>query len=672
MKDNWHWERIRQVHLDFHIPEFPREALTAWDAKALVSELVRAKVNVVAMFAKCHFGNAYYDTKVGHKHSALTGDYLKEVIEEAHAHDIKVIAYYSLGTDEWIVKRNPDWYQVDENGHIRDGNGTVWHRPCMNSPYREELVLPQIREIVGSYDADGLFLDIPYIQHHRCFCRYCKRKFKELYGRELEPSLLEKEAAAVTEFARTSAIRCLQEIRRLAKSLKPDIKIAVNCAWKMGEPEEVNETADIGVWESQPAAGSYLYNSFKARWSRHQRAPSQIMTVRFTEGWGLLTCKTAEQLKYEAACIMANGGIVNIGDQAMQDGSLQKGAYDVLAEVFSFVEERERFAVGAESVKHIALICSYTANRYWDKGDFASLGAAKILTEGHRQFDIFYNDSFPDLSGYRVVVLPETVRLSAASVERLESFVRSGGLLLAAGRAAFQGGGAAFGLGPMLGLEFVEFSPYRCAYLAEQAELWRGLPSIPQLLDGPILKTVSAGAQTLSGLLWPSGESVPPRAFRHDLPPPGPASGHPGISSHAFGDGRALYVAAEIFSQYWNTGHHWLKRIVNNLLDLYDRAPPFTLSAPATVEAVLTRKDGKRFLHLINFQATHTGNRETSLYDPIEAITPVRDLRVSVRAEGLKRVVLRPSGAELPFTTTGDYAEFTVPSVHVYEIGELE
>jgi hypothetical protein len=32
MSETWPRERIRQVHLDFHIPEFPREALSAWNA----------------------------------------------------------------------------------------------------------------------------------------------------------------------------------------------------------------------------------------------------------------------------------------------------------------------------------------------------------------------------------------------------------------------------------------------------------------------------------------------------------------------------------------------------------------------------------------------------------------------------------------------------------------
>jgi hypothetical protein len=628
------------------------------------------------MFAKCHFGNSYYDTKVGHKHLALSGDFLREVLDRAHASDIKIIAYYSLGTDEWILKRNPDWYQVDEAGAIRDGNGTVWHRPCINSPYREELVLPQVREIVSGYDVDGLFLDIPYIQNHRCFCRYCKRKFKEEFGRELEPTLLKPEPDLVRFFARDSAIRCLKEIRDLAKSIRPDIQIIVNGAWKMGEPLSMNETADIGVWESQPSSGSYLYHSFKARWSRLQESPSQIMTVRFTEGWGLLTCKTAEQLKYEAATIMANGGIVNIGDQANQDGSLQSSVYDVLADVFSFVEEREAYAVLAESVKHIALICNYTDNRYWDKGDFASLGAAKMLIEGHRQFDIYYNDWFGDLEGYRAVVLPETVRLSEESIHKIEDFARQGGVVLATGKAGFAGHGRNFKLSNLLGIDFIEFSPYRCAHFAENPELWKSIAYIPQLIDGPILKIKPRSAETLSRLLWPSGESVPPRAFRHELPPAGPDSFLPGISVNRYGNGLGIYIAAELFSQYWNTNHFWLRRIFDNIVGLYVLNHPILIDAPPTLEAVLTRKAGKLHLHLVNFQAGHSGNRETSLYEPIEVINPAVNIEVKVRKDifnggNLEKAILRPEGKDLLLTQEKEMVCFTVPIVHIYEIVEM-
>lgn len=86
------------------------------------------------------------------------------------------------------------------------------------------------------------------------------------------------------------------------------------------------------------------------------------------------------------------------------------------------------------------MIANNTSNRYWDKGDTATLGAVKMLVEGHQQFDIFYNDHFKDLSPYSVVVLPETVQLSDESARKIKEFVDNGGLLMAAGQATLSKG----------------------------------------------------------------------------------------------------------------------------------------------------------------------------------------------------------------------------------------
>lgn len=173
---------MRQVHVDFHMPEFPKEAIKNFNAQDFVAQLVKAKVNLAAVFCKCHFGNSFYDTKIGHKHAGLKEDFFGEILEEAHKYDIKVLAYYSLGTDEYAVKHNPDWYQVDENGKVRDGNGTVWHRPCMNSPYREELVIPQIKEITGHDDIDGLFKILNSSEDRSPHCLDCEQHIQSLLG----------------------------------------------------------------------------------------------------------------------------------------------------------------------------------------------------------------------------------------------------------------------------------------------------------------------------------------------------------------------------------------------------------------------------------------------------------------------------------------------------------
>lgn len=667
MNGEWLENMHRGIHLDFHMPEFPREAIKNFDAKAHVKELKRIDTEVVAVFTKCHFGNSFYNTKVGHKHSGLEKDYFGEVLEECHKQNIKVLAYYSLGTDEFAVKHNPDWYQVDESGYKRDGNGTVWQMPCINSPYREELVIPQIKEIVNNYNIDGLYIDIPYIENHICFCRSCKRKFKLENGTELNEELYKNNRDSIIEFGMKSAAKCLSEIRETVKESK-DIPIIINGAWKMGEPEIVNLNSDIGAWESQPANGSYLYSSIKSRYARSLNRPMFIQTVRFTEGWGLMSSKTVEQLKYEAATIMANGGNVNIGDQVMPDGTLQKGAYDILEEVFKFIKERERFTLQTKSLPHIALIADYTSKRYWDDGEYSTLGASKMLIEGHQQFDIYYNNNFKEISNYKIVILTETVKLNADSLQTIQEFVRKGGLLIASQNAILNFDKNT--VEELFGLQLLEYSTYSFAYMTMNKDLWRSNASIPQLVDGDFMKLYSKSAEILSNIQWPCGESIPPKAFRHPMPPPGEESSYPAISINNFGKGKVLFFSGPIFRSYWNTNHFWIKNIFNNSIDLYDNKKPYYIEAPPNIEVTMTENNNKKYLHLINYQASHTGNRKKTLYDPIEQINPIHDLKIKLKGK-IDKVILQPDNIDLSFQNVNEYNEIVIPKIHIYSILEI-
>ena len=670
--DQWFRDKIRQVHIDFHMPEFPRDAINNFNAREFVAEFVRAKANVIGVFTKCHFGNAFYDNTVGHKHAGLKEDFFGEVLAEAKKHGIRVIAYYSLGTDAHAVLNNPDWYQVDEFGQVRGSEGTVWELPCLNSPYREELVIPQVKEITEKYEMDGYLFDIPYLHNHYCFCGYCKKKFLEEHGQELTPELLKTNRELVIGFGIDTAARCMKEIRDVIRKIRPEALVNCNGAWRMGEPASVNATSDYGLWESQPSAtGSFLGHSIRARHVRTLDVPVQIMTVRFTEGWGLMSCKTAEQLKFEFACIMANGGIINIGDQVLPDGTLQSGVYDIIGEAFSFVEEREAYCIGAKSVRGIAVIADNTNNWYHDKDDAVTFGAAKMLIEGHHQFDLYYNNDFPDLTGYRAVVLPENVKLSQASVERLRAFVREGGLLLAEGAATYAKETKNFALADVFGLDYLERTPYPFAYLTEREELWKGVARIPQLVEGEFIKTVPTTSETLSLIQWPLTVPAVNRAFRHPMPPAGLVSEFPAIGVNRYGQGTALYIAAPVFRTYWNSNHFWVRRIVTNLLDLYETGKTFDTDAPVHVEANLMEKDGKKFLHLINFQNIHAGEKSSSFYDPIESITPVHGIEVRVNDPRIRSATTRPDGEKLATEKTERGIRFTVPKVHIHTIIEL-
>jgi len=47
-KEHWFHRCMRQVHMDFHMPEFPAEAIDSFDAKAFVANLVRGKIALVS------------------------------------------------------------------------------------------------------------------------------------------------------------------------------------------------------------------------------------------------------------------------------------------------------------------------------------------------------------------------------------------------------------------------------------------------------------------------------------------------------------------------------------------------------------------------------------------------------------------------------------------------
>ena len=71
----------RQIHLDFHTPA----GVTVGDkftATEFFDTLEAAKVNSIAVFAKCHHGYSYFDTKVGTRHPGLGFDLLGQMVAE--------------------------------------------------------------------------------------------------------------------------------------------------------------------------------------------------------------------------------------------------------------------------------------------------------------------------------------------------------------------------------------------------------------------------------------------------------------------------------------------------------------------------------------------------------------------------------------------------------------
>ena len=672
MRCAWFRDCFRQVHMDFHMPEFPPEAIRNFDAKTFVDHLERGRVNMVALFAKCHFGNSFYNTSAGHKHSGLPQDFLMEAATECRQRGIRTLAYYSLCCDGHAWNENPAWRFRDVDGNDYGGDAP-WGVVCMNTPYKDELVMPQLTEI-AAYPVDGYFLDIPigWRRDCLCYCDSCRRKAREESGIELSPDL---PLATRLKLVMRTVVRYHQELRQIIATHNPDLVICTNAAGTPHMSKPVKELVEIGVWESQPHAGDYLGHSFAARTVRNDIVDGQVMTVRFYQGWGDLSLKPTPQLTTECAAMIANGAVVNCGDQVGVDGTLQPPVYDTLAESFGFIQQREAVLRDAHSVRHAVVLLpvpdpelpfDYAVGHIdpvggWICDPTAWRGAHKMLVESHIQTDLVYSVLADDLSAYPLIVLPEPAQYSPDVYQRLRQYVDGGGTLVAVGRSCLHDG--QFELADVFGIDYVEPLSFSLVHFVPSPAVRGATADIPLQVRGQAFKVRLNGADEVAAMVYPAAEYQPPvKAFRSQWSPPAAQrSPFPFATVHPYGRGRAVYIAASIFDIYWKTNHHWLRQFVEALVRHVDPTVPYHVEASGRIEANLMRTGSDLLLNLVHYAFGHQGG--PNAISAVERVDPVCDIACSVRCPKTDRVVLEPEGESIPFTHDDGQCRFTVPRI---------
>ena len=671
MRCSWFKDHRRQVHMDFHMPEFPAAAIENFNATRFVDHLEAGRVNMVALFSKCHFGNSFYDTTAGHKHSGLEEDFLMEAATECRQRNIRTLAYYSVCVDKRAWNENPAWRLQDAEGNTF-GEETFWAPLCMNSPYKDELVMPQLEEIATRYPVDGFWLDIPVGGGGSapCYCPYCKRKWQRELGIELAPDL---PSEVKQRLIMRTVEDYLREVRAIIDRHNPRLAIAMNRVGSHAMSLNIKNLCNIGCWESQPRPGDYLGHSYAARTARNDVVDVQVMSVRFYQGWGDLTLKPAAQMTTEFAAMIGNGSPAVTGDQVNVDGTLQAPVYGMFDESFGFVEKREKILRDAESVRHAAVLLPTPAADRPMSGavtegcehNWHSIGpwrgAHKMLVESHIQCDMIYSLLADDLSEYPMLILPEPNAYSPETVRALRDYVEQGGTLVAVGNSLVGENG--FALEDVFGIEFLEPLAFSNCHFRPNREVGGETDDIPLQVRGPAYKVSLTDARELASLYYPMAERQGGiKEFRSPYSPASrDRSPFPFATVNQFGDGKAVYVAASIFDIYWQTNHHWLRQFMEALLRHVDPEMPVDVEGPALVEANLMRDGNDLLLNLIHYALGHQGGQ--SAISAIERSDPAHNVVCRVRCPNVETVVTQPGWTELGFEQAGETCIFTVPEV---------
>lgn len=155
-------------------------------------------------------------------------DPLREIIDEAHAHNIKVHAWFEYGfaasygqNGGMILQAKPDWAARDKTGALLMKNGFVW----MNSlhPEVQGFLLSLVKEVVQSYDVDGIQGDdrLPAMPSEGGYDDYTRNLYKSEHH-EAEPPMDEKNGEWVNwrcEKLTTFMAKLYQEVKLQKSSL---------------------------------------------------------------------------------------------------------------------------------------------------------------------------------------------------------------------------------------------------------------------------------------------------------------------------------------------------------------------------------------------------------------------------------------------------------------------
>lgn len=672
---------FRQVHLDFHTSEHIAGIGAAFDENAFVATLVDARVQTVNLFAKCHHGYAYYETEVGIAHPHLEQPLLERQVAALHGAGIETQIYLSVAWDDWVRQNRPQWRQTKPDGGYYDMPPSfltptvqgeemwqpAWASICLNSPYLDYLVA-QIEEVVIKFPGTaGIWLDI--VHQRECCCRYCRR---DMEARGLDWSQSPDRQAFSRIVLEQYYARTFNAVRKHA----PGMRVVHNQGLPRGDQWRLEYFSHYEL-ESLPTGGwGYDHFPFCVRYLENCGLPYLGMTGKFHLSWGEFGAfKTAAALRYECAAMLAHGARICIGDQLHPLGKPDAATYRLIGEAYSEVEAREPWCTDTCNVADVAILSSLAVK---SPGASSSLhgaadeddGAGRILLQGHLLFTVI--DQHMDFSPYRVMILPDHVRLDGSLKDKLVAYLQGGGKLLLSYESGLWSDSDRFALD--IGAELVQLSPLETSFAESDPPLAPDSVTEPVLFRQGTSRVVAKGAVPLARLYDPYFQRTAQHFCGHQhAPPRDKASDYCAALRH----GNCLYLSHPVFSEYKRYGTLLHKfYVLNALAQLLGEDGRLSIEGLPSEGRVILRHqpEARRYvLHLLY------GPRQFQAFSPIgpveviEELPAIHNIRIGLNLEEtLTSVTLEPQGEALAYQFDRGMYRFAVAGFSCHQMIALQ
>ncbi|GHV38560.1 hypothetical protein FACS189490_00700 [Clostridia bacterium] len=650
----------RQIHLDFHTSEYIPDVAENFSAESFARVMKEAYVTSATVFARCHHGWLYYDSKKFPErvHPSLVNSHknlLLEQVRALHEAGLRAPVYITVQWDYQSAKNNADWLIRGKDGNHE---GDSFDKPgfyqslCVNTGYYDYLaaVTREVCEILGT-ELDGIFFDIVSIRP--CYCGVCREKMK-LAGVDVSDDL------AVRRFAAKSIDEFKREMTALVREYSEDCTIFYNAGHIGPCTKESAKDYTHFELESLPSgAWGYLHFPATARYAKTLSRDSLGMTGKFHTEWGdFHSLKNRAALEFECFRMLSFGMGCSIGDQLEPNGSLNPATYDLIGGVYKMFEEREAWAIPSERVAEAALITPEAPERE-NSIPASIMGAVQLLEELSLQFEII--DREMDFSDYRLVILPGDLTVTEEFQKRLDGYVENGGKVLAFAKGGLSDSGkypVCFGAKNHgtrdIAPDFI---------IAEDflAELLYPSNEYAMYLGGEIIEPVNGGKSVLSGRA-PYFKKEGDRFCSHKYVPSSKTGGYP----CAVENNGTILFSHPILTQYRKNAPMWCKLLVKSAINRLLGGQIIIHNGPSYVRAsILRQPEHNRYAaHFLSYVPI----RKSETIDIIEERTKLYNVEVKINVpEAIKQVRVVPNGVVLDYKD----GKFTIPEIDGYAIVEL-
>jgi len=420
------------------------------------------KTNVQGIIVNASGIVTYYPTKFSELHKALYlegRDLFGDIVDEAQKEDLVVLARIdSNRVHNKFYMEHPNWTAVDKNGEPYKA-GDLYIQ-CINSPYYYEYLPEVLKEIIETYDCDGITdnswsgLD----RNHICYCQYCREKFKKETGLDLPAgkNWQDKTYKKWIEWSYSKRIQIWEYNNKVTRKSGGE-----DCVWagmlggnvssesrRFRDLKELGEKSEIVMLDMQARREkSTIQQNGEAGKLIHQLVGWEKLVPESTPMYqaGNPTFRKTSNPKAEALMWAYDGAAGGIQPWWHHIGAYHEDRrqYETSKPLFEWHKKNEKYLIEREPVANIGILWSQRNIDFYGQDNANNLvmdpweGFARVLIRGRTPYLPVHIDNLDQKrENFSVLILPHLGVMTDEQCESIRDFVYEGGSIIASGETS--------------------------------------------------------------------------------------------------------------------------------------------------------------------------------------------------------------------------------------------